>query len=42
MDVNEFVSLCMDALQRDEYEAAIGYAAGLRARPMEMFAVLNK
>ncbi len=33
MDVDEFVSLAIDALQNDEYEAAIGFAAGLRANP---------
>ncbi len=42
MDVDEFVSLALLALQNDEYEAAIGFAANLRAKPNEMFAMLNK
>ena len=42
MDTDEFVGLVIDALERDEYEAAIGFAAGLREKPNEMFAMLNK
>jgi uncharacterized oxidoreductase len=42
MDVDEFVSLAMDALQNDVYEAPIGHAANLRAKPQEMFTVLNR
>jgi len=42
MDVNEFVSHTIDALQNDVYEAAIGHAAHLRAKPQEMFGVLNR
>jgi uncharacterized oxidoreductase len=42
MDVDEFVSSTMDALQNDVYEAAIGHAVNLRAKPQEMFAVLNR
>lgn len=42
MDVDEFVSLAMDALQNDVYEAAIGPAAHLRAQPEEMFTLLNR
>lgn len=41
MPVDDFVSLTIDALQNDVYEAAIGYAAGLRAKPQEMFNILN-
>lgn len=42
MDVNEFISLAIDALQNDVYEAAIGPAANLRDKPQEMFAVMNR
>jgi len=42
MPIDEFVSLSMGALQNDEYEAPIGFAANLRARPQEMFTVLNR
>ena len=42
MPVDEFVSHAIDALQNDEYEAAIGHAATLRAKPQEMFDVLNR
>lgn len=42
MDIDEFASLAIDALKNDVYEAAIGPAANLRARPQEMFAVLNR
>lgn len=42
MDVDEFVSHAIDALQHDEYEAAIGQAAHIRANPQQMFTVMNK
>jgi uncharacterized oxidoreductase len=42
MDVNEFASQAIDALQNDIYEAAIGTTANLRAKPQEMFDVLNR
>ncbi|TKK68057.1 SDR family NAD(P)-dependent oxidoreductase [Ilyomonas limi] len=42
MDVNEFASQVIDALQNDIYEAAIGTTANLRAKPQEMFDVLNR
>ncbi len=42
MEVDEFVSQAIDALQNDVYEAAIGMAANLRARPQEMFGILNR
>jgi len=42
MEVNEFVSHAIDALQNDVYEAAVGFADNLRAKPQEMFHVLNK
>jgi uncharacterized oxidoreductase len=41
MDVNEFVSHTIDALQNEVYEAPIGMAGTLRAKPQEMFGVLN-
>ncbi len=42
METREFVNLVIDALERDDYETAIGSAANLQANPKEMFAVMNK
>lgn len=42
MEVDEFVSQAIDALQNNVYEAPIGVAARLRANPNEMFDILNR
>lgn len=42
MPVDEFVTHAIAAMQNDEYEAAIGMAANLRAKPQDMFGVLNR
>lgn len=42
MPVVEFVTAALEAVKNDAYETAVGMAAGIRAKPEEMFAVLNR
>ncbi|MDB5022051.1 MAG: putative oxidoreductase [Pedobacter sp.] len=39
--VSEFISGAIEAIQNDQYEAAIGMAAGLRAKREELFEQMN-